>query len=175
MTSFVVVGLAAGLDVAFVQARETRDVVVLVIVGLLVLVLATALPAREHRRERSRRPGRHARPGPGGRPRVRRRHPRLLRPARRQGHPLLGSGHRRLHGARAHDARVARPDRAARRPRRDVGRRHGSRRHPRVGRRRAGRQRQLAARVPGRRAAGPLHRRRGHRRLPALHAAGQGR
>ena len=50
MTSFVVVGLAAGLDVAFVQARETRDVVVLVIVGLLVLVLATALPAREHRR-----------------------------------------------------------------------------------------------------------------------------
>ena len=50
MTSFVVVGLAAGLDVAFVQARETRDVVVLVIVGLLVLVLATALPGREHRR-----------------------------------------------------------------------------------------------------------------------------
>ena len=50
MTSFVVVGLATGLDVAFVNARETRDVVVLVIVGLLVLVMATALPGREHRR-----------------------------------------------------------------------------------------------------------------------------
>ena len=43
-------GWSRGLDVAFVQARETRDVVVLVIVGLVVLVLATALPGREHRR-----------------------------------------------------------------------------------------------------------------------------
>ncbi len=50
MASFVVIGLATGLDVAFVQTRETRDVVVLVIVGLVVLVLATALPGREHRR-----------------------------------------------------------------------------------------------------------------------------
>ena len=50
MTSLVVVALAAGLDAAFVDARETRDVVVLAIVGLLVLVLATALPGREHRR-----------------------------------------------------------------------------------------------------------------------------
>ena len=50
MAAFVVIGLATGLDVAFVQTRETRDVVVLVIVGLVILVLATALPGREHRR-----------------------------------------------------------------------------------------------------------------------------
>ncbi len=50
MTTFVVVGLATGLDVAFVQSRETRDVVILVIAGLVLLVLATALPGREHRR-----------------------------------------------------------------------------------------------------------------------------
>jgi lysylphosphatidylglycerol synthetase-like protein (DUF2156 family)/UDP-2,3-diacylglucosamine pyrophosphatase LpxH len=50
MAAFVVIGLATGLDVAFVQTREARDVVVLVIVGLVILVLATALPGREHRR-----------------------------------------------------------------------------------------------------------------------------
>jgi hypothetical protein len=73
MAAFVVIGLATGLDVAFVQTRETRDLVVLVIVGLVILVLATALPGREHRRTGDARAG-HLRP-------VRRRHPGLLRAA----------------------------------------------------------------------------------------------
>jgi lysylphosphatidylglycerol synthetase-like protein (DUF2156 family)/UDP-2,3-diacylglucosamine pyrophosphatase LpxH len=50
MTSLVVVALAAGLGAAYLGARETRDVVVLTIIGTVVLVLATALPGREHRR-----------------------------------------------------------------------------------------------------------------------------
>ena len=50
MTSLVVVALAAGLGAAYLGARETRDVVVLAIIGTVILVLATALPGREHRR-----------------------------------------------------------------------------------------------------------------------------
>jgi lysylphosphatidylglycerol synthetase-like protein (DUF2156 family)/UDP-2,3-diacylglucosamine pyrophosphatase LpxH len=50
MTSLVVVALAAGLGAAYVDARETRDVVVAAILGTAILVLATALPGREHRR-----------------------------------------------------------------------------------------------------------------------------
>ncbi len=50
MTSLVAVALAAGLGAAYLGARETRDVVVLTIIGTVILVLATALPGREHRR-----------------------------------------------------------------------------------------------------------------------------
>jgi lysylphosphatidylglycerol synthetase-like protein (DUF2156 family)/UDP-2,3-diacylglucosamine pyrophosphatase LpxH len=50
MTGLVAVALAAGLGAAFVGARETSDVLLAAIVGTLVLVLATALPGREHRR-----------------------------------------------------------------------------------------------------------------------------
>jgi len=50
MTSLVVVALAAGLAAAYLSARETRDVVVVAILGTAILVLATALPGREHRR-----------------------------------------------------------------------------------------------------------------------------
>jgi lysyl-tRNA synthetase class 2 len=50
MTGLAVIVLASLLDTAYISARETRDVVVAVIVGTVLLVLATALPGREHRR-----------------------------------------------------------------------------------------------------------------------------
>ncbi len=50
MAGLAVAALAAGLDAAYVGARETSDVIAAVIVGTAVLVLATALPGREHRR-----------------------------------------------------------------------------------------------------------------------------
>ena len=50
MTGLVVVALAAGLGAAYLGGRETRDVVLVAIMGTAVLVLATALPGREHRR-----------------------------------------------------------------------------------------------------------------------------
>jgi lysylphosphatidylglycerol synthetase-like protein (DUF2156 family)/UDP-2,3-diacylglucosamine pyrophosphatase LpxH len=50
MTSLAVIVLASLLDTAYISARETRDVVVAVIAGTVVLVLATARPGREHRR-----------------------------------------------------------------------------------------------------------------------------
>jgi lysylphosphatidylglycerol synthetase-like protein (DUF2156 family)/UDP-2,3-diacylglucosamine pyrophosphatase LpxH len=50
MTGLAVAALAAGLDAAYVGARETRDVIVAVISATAILVLATALPGREHRR-----------------------------------------------------------------------------------------------------------------------------
>ena len=50
MASLVVVALAAGLGAAYVGARETRDVILIAIVGTAILVLATGLPGREHRR-----------------------------------------------------------------------------------------------------------------------------
>ena len=50
MTGLAVIVLASLLDTAYISARETRDVVVAVIAGTVVLVLATALPGREHRR-----------------------------------------------------------------------------------------------------------------------------
>ena len=50
MTSLALVALAAGLDAAYVGARETRDVVVAAVLGTVILVLATALPGRERRR-----------------------------------------------------------------------------------------------------------------------------
>ena len=50
MASLAVVALAAGLDAAYVGARETRDVVVAAVLGAVILVLATALPGRERRR-----------------------------------------------------------------------------------------------------------------------------
>ena len=50
MTGLAVVAVAAGLDTAYVGARQTRDVILAVIAGLVILVLATALPGREHRR-----------------------------------------------------------------------------------------------------------------------------
>ncbi len=50
MTSLVVVALAAGLGAAYLSGRETRDVVVIAILGTAILVIATALPGREHRR-----------------------------------------------------------------------------------------------------------------------------
>jgi len=50
MTSLVVVALAAGLDSYFLGGRETRDVILAAVVGTVMLILATALPGREHRR-----------------------------------------------------------------------------------------------------------------------------
>jgi lysylphosphatidylglycerol synthetase-like protein (DUF2156 family)/UDP-2,3-diacylglucosamine pyrophosphatase LpxH len=51
MASLVVVALAAELDAYFQGgSREVRDVVVIAVLGTVVLVLATALPGREHRR-----------------------------------------------------------------------------------------------------------------------------
>ena len=50
MTGLAVIVLASLLDTAYISARETRDVVVAVIVGTVLLVLATARPGREHRR-----------------------------------------------------------------------------------------------------------------------------
>ena len=50
MASLVAVALAAVLDVAFISTRETRDIIMAVLVGTVLLVLATALPGREHRR-----------------------------------------------------------------------------------------------------------------------------
>jgi lysylphosphatidylglycerol synthetase-like protein (DUF2156 family) len=50
MTALVVVALAAGIGAAYVGARETRDVVLVAIVGTAILVLATGLPGREYRR-----------------------------------------------------------------------------------------------------------------------------
>jgi len=50
MAGLVAVSLAAVLDVAFISARETRDVLIVAIVGTVVLILATAIPGREHRR-----------------------------------------------------------------------------------------------------------------------------
>jgi lysylphosphatidylglycerol synthetase-like protein (DUF2156 family)/UDP-2,3-diacylglucosamine pyrophosphatase LpxH len=50
MTLLAAIALAAGLGAAYLGARETRDVLIVAIVGSAVLVLATALPGREHRR-----------------------------------------------------------------------------------------------------------------------------
>jgi lysylphosphatidylglycerol synthetase-like protein (DUF2156 family)/UDP-2,3-diacylglucosamine pyrophosphatase LpxH len=50
MTSLVAVALATGLGAAYVAARETLVIVVVVILGTAILVLATGLPGREHRR-----------------------------------------------------------------------------------------------------------------------------
>jgi lysyl-tRNA synthetase class 2 len=50
MTSLVVVALAAGLDSYFLSGRETRDIVLAAVLGTVILVLAMALPGREHRR-----------------------------------------------------------------------------------------------------------------------------
>jgi lysylphosphatidylglycerol synthetase-like protein (DUF2156 family)/UDP-2,3-diacylglucosamine pyrophosphatase LpxH len=50
MTLLAVIALAAGLGTAYLGARETRDVLVVAVVGTAILVLATALPGREHRR-----------------------------------------------------------------------------------------------------------------------------
>jgi len=61
MTSLVVVALAAGVGAAYVGGRETRDVVVVAVIGTALLVLVTALPGRERRRtgeERARAFGR---------------------------------------------------------------------------------------------------------------------
>ncbi|MBV9207095.1 MAG: DUF2156 domain-containing protein [Actinobacteria bacterium] len=49
MTLLAAVALAAGLN-ALNGSRETSDILLIVIVGTAVLVLATALPGREHRR-----------------------------------------------------------------------------------------------------------------------------
>jgi lysylphosphatidylglycerol synthetase-like protein (DUF2156 family)/UDP-2,3-diacylglucosamine pyrophosphatase LpxH len=50
MTLLAVIALATGLGAAYLGARETRDVLIVAVVGTAVLVLATALPGREHRR-----------------------------------------------------------------------------------------------------------------------------
>ncbi|MBV9095598.1 MAG: DUF2156 domain-containing protein [Streptosporangiaceae bacterium] len=50
MAILVVVALAAGVIDVFDHNREVRDLVVIVLVGTVILVLATALPGREHRR-----------------------------------------------------------------------------------------------------------------------------
>jgi lysylphosphatidylglycerol synthetase-like protein (DUF2156 family)/UDP-2,3-diacylglucosamine pyrophosphatase LpxH len=50
MTGLAAVALVAGLGAAYVGARETRDVIVAVLLGTAILVLVTALPGRERRR-----------------------------------------------------------------------------------------------------------------------------
>jgi lysylphosphatidylglycerol synthetase-like protein (DUF2156 family)/UDP-2,3-diacylglucosamine pyrophosphatase LpxH len=50
MTLLAAIALAAGIGAAYLGARETRDVLIVAILGTAVLVLATALPGREHRR-----------------------------------------------------------------------------------------------------------------------------
>jgi lysylphosphatidylglycerol synthetase-like protein (DUF2156 family)/UDP-2,3-diacylglucosamine pyrophosphatase LpxH len=50
MAGLVAVSLAAVLDVAFISTRETRDVIVVALVGTALLVLVTARPGRERRR-----------------------------------------------------------------------------------------------------------------------------
>ena len=50
MTGLAVVALAAGLGAAYLSGRETRDAVLIAVLGTVVLVLATGLPGREHRR-----------------------------------------------------------------------------------------------------------------------------
>jgi lysylphosphatidylglycerol synthetase-like protein (DUF2156 family)/UDP-2,3-diacylglucosamine pyrophosphatase LpxH len=50
MISLVLVALAAGVLDAFDHNREVRDLVVVALVGTAILVLATGLPGREHRR-----------------------------------------------------------------------------------------------------------------------------
>jgi lysylphosphatidylglycerol synthetase-like protein (DUF2156 family)/UDP-2,3-diacylglucosamine pyrophosphatase LpxH len=50
MTGLVVVGLAAGLGTAYLSGRETRVVVLAAAAITAILVLATGLPGREHRR-----------------------------------------------------------------------------------------------------------------------------
>ena len=50
MSLLAVAALGAGLDVAYVNARETTDVIVAVIFAIVLLILLTALPGREHRR-----------------------------------------------------------------------------------------------------------------------------
>ncbi len=50
MASLVAVSLAAVLDVAVISTRETRDVIVVALVGTVLLVLVTARPGRERRR-----------------------------------------------------------------------------------------------------------------------------
>jgi lysylphosphatidylglycerol synthetase-like protein (DUF2156 family)/UDP-2,3-diacylglucosamine pyrophosphatase LpxH len=50
MSLLAVAALGAGLDAAYVNARETTDVIVAVIFAIVLLVLITALPGQEHRR-----------------------------------------------------------------------------------------------------------------------------
>ncbi len=50
MTGLVAVALAAGLGAAYLGGRETGAAVLALILGTAVLVLATGLPGREHRR-----------------------------------------------------------------------------------------------------------------------------
>jgi lysylphosphatidylglycerol synthetase-like protein (DUF2156 family)/UDP-2,3-diacylglucosamine pyrophosphatase LpxH len=50
MTLLAVIALAAGLGAAYLGARETRDILIVAVAGTAILVLATALPGREHRR-----------------------------------------------------------------------------------------------------------------------------
>ncbi len=50
MISLVVIALAAGVADAFDNNQRVRALVVVAIVGTVILVLATALPGREHRR-----------------------------------------------------------------------------------------------------------------------------
>ena len=150
-------GLAAGLDAVYrAGGRETRDVVVLAIVGTAVLVLVTALPGREHRRTGEERARAFVRARADLRP-LRRRHPRLFRPARRQVLAVLREHPGRLLGHQPRHARVARPDRAGRRAPRRLVRRHGPGRRQRVVHLRARRLRAVAADLPGGRADRGLH------------------
>ena len=50
MTGLVVAALAAGLGAAYLGSRDSGDVVLAAVLGTAVLVLATGLPGREHRR-----------------------------------------------------------------------------------------------------------------------------
>ena len=50
MSGLAVITVATVIDTAFIGARETRDFVIGAITATVLLVLATALPGREHRR-----------------------------------------------------------------------------------------------------------------------------
>ena len=102
------------------------------------------------------------RPGPPRPPR--RRHPLVLRPARRQAAPPHRRHAHRLRRAQRRVPRLARSHRAGRRAGRRVVGLPRPRHPPGLERGRAGGQRRLAAHLRGERHVAPLHRRRGRRR-----------
>ena len=156
MAGLVVAGLAAGLDAVCHGSRETRDVVVVAILGTAILVLVTALPGREHRRTGEARARAFVRARAifdryGG--------DTLDYFALRDDKSWLFSGQhaRGLLGHQPHHAGLARPDRAGRRAPRRLVRRDGSGRRQRVVHLRPRRVRALAADLPGGRPDRRLH------------------
>ena len=116
--------VAAALAALFGREERLGRVAAALGIGLVVLLgvvrrtrAARACAVDERRRRRV------AGQGPRDRRALRGRHPRLLRPPGRQEPAVLRRRPRGLHGARPHDAGVARPDLSAPGAQRHVGRR----------------------------------------------------